>query len=138
VRQIAKNQPLLGIEARGVDGRAAPFVSIPQAARHYVELLLSRQPLGPYYLGGPSFGGNLAFEMAQLLTARGHEVGMVALFDAHGPNYPRPVALPQRLENHLAKLRAQGPLAWLARAKHRAAAHATARVPEGDSALLHD
>lgn len=138
VRNIAKNQPLLGIEARGVDGREPPFESIPEAAHHYLELLLSRQPRGPYFLGGPSFGGNLAYEMAQLLTRRGAEVAMLALFDAHGPNYPRPVALHQRLRNHLHRLRTQRALGLFGPSRSSAEAYAMARIPEGDSQLLRD
>jgi thioesterase domain-containing protein len=90
-------QAIWGIQARGLDGRAAPFDSIPRAAAHYLRVLQQHQPRGPYFLGGPSFGGNLAFEMAQLLRRRGERVGMLALFDAFGPGYPRRLPLVRRV-----------------------------------------
>ena len=39
------------------------------------------QPEGPYLLGGWSFGGMLAYEMARQLRASGQEVGMLAILD---------------------------------------------------------
>jgi thioesterase domain-containing protein len=43
--------------------------------------------VGPYYIGGYSFGGRVAYVMAQQLRAGGEEVGLLALIDtysAHG------------------------------------------------------
>lgn len=56
-------------------------LDVPAMARDYVALVQRERPHGPYLLGGVSFGGMLAYEMAQLLTARGEEVRLVALFD---------------------------------------------------------
>jgi thioesterase domain-containing protein/acyl carrier protein len=49
------------------------------------------QPTGPYHLGGLSYGGLVAFETARRLVACGEQVGLLALFDANGPGYPRVV-----------------------------------------------
>lgn len=132
---LPREQPLLAIQARGLDGHSAPFTSLPEAARHYVELLLERQPRGPYYLGGPSFGGNLAYEMAGLLEASGARVGMVALFDAYGPGYPRAVPLAQRARNHVRHLfsRGNGNAAPL---RGPEALYAETRIPAGNSEAL--
>jgi thioesterase domain-containing protein len=54
-------------------------------AAHYIKEMRALQPEGPYYLGGSSFGGLIAFEMAQELYAQGHEVGLLALFDTFAP-----------------------------------------------------
>ncbi len=59
-------------------------VPLDQMAATYVETLLSVQPEGPYLLGGWSFGGFVAFEMAQQLRRQGKEVAMLAIFDT-GP-----------------------------------------------------
>ncbi len=40
------------------------------------------QPKGPYFLAGYSFGGGLAYEIAQQLTAAGEEVALLALWDS--------------------------------------------------------
>src|SRR5207248_10576 len=50
-------------------------------ARRYVGELREVQPHGPYRLGGWSFGGCLAFEVAGQLTAAGERVALVALID---------------------------------------------------------
>jgi thioesterase domain-containing protein len=44
------------------------------------------QPKGPYFLAGFSFGGLVAYEMAQQLLARGEKVGLLVLFDTDPGN----------------------------------------------------
>jgi thioesterase domain-containing protein len=39
------------------------------------------QRRGPYFLGGQSFGGLIAYEMASVLVAEGEEVAFVAMID---------------------------------------------------------
>ncbi|MFD4790603.1 thioesterase domain-containing protein, partial [Streptomyces sp. NPDC058459] len=51
----------------------------------YVERVRSVQPHGPYRLGGYSFGGNVAFEMAVQLQAAGERVEPVLMLDTHVP-----------------------------------------------------
>jgi aspartate racemase len=60
---------------------------VEDMAAHYIREIQSVQTEGPYYLGGLSFGGAVAFEMAQQLHAQGQEVGLVALFDTFPTNY---------------------------------------------------
>jgi thioesterase domain-containing protein len=50
-------------------------------AAHYVQEIRSFQPEGPYYLGGYSMGGLIAFEMAQQLHRLGQRAALLALFD---------------------------------------------------------
>jgi thioesterase domain-containing protein len=50
-------------------------------AEHYIREIQTLQPRGPYLLGGLSFGGVIAFEMAQQLNTHGHKVALLALFD---------------------------------------------------------
>jgi thioesterase domain-containing protein len=54
-------------------------------ASHYIKEIGSVQPHGPYFLGGYSFGGAIAFEMAQQLAAERQEDAVVVLFDTHFP-----------------------------------------------------
>ena len=56
-------------------------------AAHYIKEVCALQPEGPYFLGGGSFGGNVAFEMAQQLSAQGQTVALVALFDTDPLGY---------------------------------------------------
>lgn len=63
--------------------RLADAPGVPERAARYVELLRERQPRGPYRLGGWSFGGVLAYEIARQLGAENVEV--VVLLDAGVP-----------------------------------------------------
>jgi thioesterase domain-containing protein len=127
VSLLPRDLPVYGIQARGLEGKRAPFSGMEQAARFYLELVLSQQPRGPYFLSGPSFGGNLAFEMARMLRQRGEEVKLVALFDAYGPHYPRRPPLLQRIVNRLTRMRGTGALL--------SAAAAQAGVPESSDPM---
>jgi thioesterase domain-containing protein len=55
--------------------------SIEDLAGRYIEVVKTAQPHGPYHLGGWSFGGFVAFEMAQQLLRQGEEVGLLAILD---------------------------------------------------------
>ncbi|PZV23418.1 MAG: hypothetical protein DCF12_19045 [Snowella sp.] len=55
--------------------------TIEELAKHYIEEMQSLQPKGPYFLIGHSFGGLVAYEMAQQLLAKGEQIGFIALFD---------------------------------------------------------
>jgi thioesterase domain-containing protein len=55
-------------------------------AAHYVEKVRAFQPVGPYYLGGYCFGGNVAQEMARQLEAQGERVAVLALLDCAPSN----------------------------------------------------
>ena len=54
-------------------------------AARYIEAIREVQPEGPYHLGGWSFGGVVAFEMARQLREQGQEVATLALIDSLAP-----------------------------------------------------
>ena len=54
---------------------------VRELATHYVKLIRKEQRHGPYFLGGYSYGGLLAYEMASLLTERKQRVELVAMID---------------------------------------------------------
>ncbi|MEM7593941.1 MAG: amino acid adenylation domain-containing protein, partial [Cyanobacteria bacterium P01_A01_bin.83] len=84
---LGSDQPVYGLQPRGLDGRYMPFNRIEDMAAHYLAQIRKLQPDGPYFLAGLSSGGNIAWEIAQLLQAQGQEVALLALFDANGTNY---------------------------------------------------
>ncbi len=84
-RHLDPQLPIYGIRARGVEGEAAPLKSMTEMAKVYTAALQEFQPQGPYYLGGASFGGTLAFAMAQELIAKGETVAFLALIDTPSP-----------------------------------------------------
>jgi amino acid adenylation domain-containing protein len=82
---LGKNQPFYGLQPIGLDGKNPPLTRIEDMATHYIEALRSVQPKGPYFLGGWSFGGWVAFEMAQQLQKSGEEVALLAVLDTLAP-----------------------------------------------------
>ena len=82
---LAPGNPVYGLQARGIDDGMPPLGSVEEMAAHYVEGIRAFRPRGPYHLAGWSYGGILAWEMAQQLRAAGEEVGLLALLDAGSP-----------------------------------------------------
>lgn len=80
---LGEDQPFYGFQAIGLDGKTSPLETVETMASAYIEVLRSVQPQGPYFLGGGSSGGVIAFEMARQLEAEGKTVGMVALLDTY-------------------------------------------------------
>ena len=88
-RHLAPDQPLYGLQARGLDGQNQGQATVEEMGARYLREVRQFQPEGPYCLGGSSFGGMVAYEMAQQLRATGEAVALLALFDTNGPGYPQ-------------------------------------------------
>ncbi|WP_427161995.1 amino acid adenylation domain-containing protein [Aliinostoc sp. HNIBRCY26] len=82
---LSSAQPFYGLQSKGLDGKQTPLSSIPDMAASYIQEMQRVQPQGPYYLGGFSWGGTLALEIAQQLQAQGQEVRLLAIFDTGAP-----------------------------------------------------
>lgn len=82
-RRMAPDHPFYGLQSRGLDGKDPGHVTIEEMATRYLDEIRTVQPRGPYSFGGFSFGGLVAYEMAQQLVARGEEVGLLVLFDTY-------------------------------------------------------
>ena len=72
-RYLGDDQPCYGIRPHGQDGRMAP-ATVEEMAADYLRQIRGVQPQGPYLIGGFSFGGLVAYEMAQQLRQLGQEV----------------------------------------------------------------
>jgi thioesterase domain-containing protein len=81
VRHLGPDQPFYGLQPQGLDGKRECLTSIPEMAERYLQEIRRVQPTGPYRIGGYSFGGLVAYEMAQVLHAQGEEVALLGLFD---------------------------------------------------------
>lgn len=86
--RLPEDLPLLGLQARGLDGVSHPFSSVEAAARAYRNAVCRVWPSGPYRIVGHSFGGWVAFELAGLLGAAGYEVEALFLVDSEVPHAP--------------------------------------------------
>ncbi len=82
-RHLGPNQPFYAVQPQGLDGKRECLASIPEMAKRYIQEIKRIQPEGPYRIGGYSFGGLVAYEMAQQLEAQGEEMALLALFDTY-------------------------------------------------------
>jgi amino acid adenylation domain-containing protein len=82
---LGKHRSFYGLQPLGLDGKSSPLNQIETIAAYYIRAIRSLQPQGPYFLGGWSFGGLVAFEMAQQLTQAGQQVGLLAILDTIAP-----------------------------------------------------
>ncbi|EAZ93192.1 AMP-binding protein [Crocosphaera chwakensis] len=82
---LGEDQPFYGLQARGMDDQATPLTNVGEIAAYYIDALKTIQPVGPYFLGGHSFGGQVAFEISQQLQQQGDDVGLLAIFDIPAP-----------------------------------------------------
>lgn len=78
------DQPFYALEHPGLDGDATAWGVLDLAAI-YLAVIQEVQPSGPYHLGGWSFGGVIAVEMARQLRDRGEEVAVVLVIDSGLP-----------------------------------------------------
>ena len=80
---------------------------IKNLATYYIQAIKTVQPVGPYNLIGVSFGGHVAFEIAQQLIAQGETIHLMGLLDAYCPVKSNSYML-QRLGRHLQIARKKG------------------------------
>jgi amino acid adenylation domain-containing protein len=80
---LDSDQPFYGLQAIGLDGKSEPLTDVEEMAAAYLKEIRQIQPEGPYYLGGRSFGGTVAYEMARQLAEQGEKIALLAIFDSY-------------------------------------------------------
>jgi phthiocerol/phenolphthiocerol synthesis type-I polyketide synthase E len=83
IHHLDLEQPVYGLQAKGLDGKHPFHTRIEDMAAQYVQEVQTVQPEGPYLLAGYCMGGTVALEMAQQLRAQGQEVALLALFETY-------------------------------------------------------
>jgi thioesterase domain-containing protein/acyl carrier protein len=84
-REIDAGRAVYAIQARGIDGSAKPLETMEEMAALYVDEIRRQQPQGPWAIGGYSFGGVVAMEMARLFAPE--NVAQLVMIDAYAhPN----------------------------------------------------
>ncbi len=106
---LGSDQPIYGLVAGSHKGKPILYESLEDLAAHYIEEMRTLQPEGPYFLGGISWGGVAAFEIAQQLVSQGQEVALLALFDTIRPGAYQPKPIAERLLWHVKNLLKYGP-----------------------------
>ncbi|QDH79509.1 amino acid adenylation domain-containing protein [Echinicola soli] len=81
IEHVNKDQPIFGLQAKGLNGIDTPNSGLENIAAHYVNEILQHNPEGPYHIGGYSFGGYVAFEMARQLIEKNKALGKLIIFD---------------------------------------------------------
>ncbi|KAK9686513.1 hypothetical protein K7432_015133 [Basidiobolus ranarum] len=85
-KHLHSDQPLYGIQARGLDGSSQPASTLEDMARDYIDQIRLIQPQGPYNLLGWSFGGTVAHSMAVQLEMLGERVDLLVLMHSRAEN----------------------------------------------------
>lgn len=88
-RHLSEEQPVWGLQAPW-HAEEDPRSRIEEIADHYISAVRSEQPVGPYFLGGHSFGAFIALEMAQRLRAQHEQVPLLVILDQAGPDAKPP------------------------------------------------
>jgi acyl transferase domain-containing protein/thioesterase domain-containing protein len=87
-RHFAPDYPFYGIQSMGlaeIGMQGDQIIKLEDMAAEYVEAIRQVDPTGPYHVGGWSYGGNIAFEVAHQLRRMGCEVALLVLFDTPAP-----------------------------------------------------
>lgn len=95
---LDRDRPLLGLESPVLFRSDEVKVgTVEDIAAEYLAMLRRRQPEGPYYLGGYSFGGVAAYEMARRLESQGEKVALLVIFDTMNPQLVQKLSLPRQM-----------------------------------------
>jgi thioesterase domain-containing protein len=89
---LDQNQILIGIDFAGRDGREIQTKTIEAFGELHMQQILKIQPQGPFFICGYSFGGLVAFEIAQRLNKLGHKVDRLMLIDTFPPDSIRKIS----------------------------------------------
>jgi amino acid adenylation domain-containing protein/non-ribosomal peptide synthase protein (TIGR01720 family) len=85
-RCLPSNQPFYTFQ-KNYYQEIVPITHIEEVAANYIQAMQTVAPQGPYFLAGHSFGGKVAYEMAQQLLDRGEEVALLAILDTTPPGF---------------------------------------------------
>lgn len=84
-QRLADDQPFYALQSP-LGWKPVELTSIESIAAEYLHAVQEVQPEGPYHLAGFSWGGVVAFEMAQQLHRNNHRIGFLGLVDSPPPS----------------------------------------------------
>ncbi|MGN9913461.1 SDR family NAD(P)-dependent oxidoreductase [Phytohabitans sp. LJ34] len=79
---LGPEYPVYAFQARGTDGHSMPH-TLDEMIDYYVDCIRRVQPNGPYVIGGYSFGGIPAMEIARRLQEQGETIRHLIMFDTY-------------------------------------------------------
>ena len=107
---LGHDQPMIGLEVPDQIKMRLPY-KIEELAANQVDSIVDYQHDGPYFIAGFSAEGVLAYEVAQQLRAKGHEVGLLVMIDTSCPLQPQEswaARVEKDMKNFQNKLRGEG------------------------------
>lgn len=99
LRHLDPDQTIYGLSVN-IAGEILPCYRVESLAKHYIQQMRTLQPEGPYCLLGASFGGLVAFEIAQQLRAQGQTVKFLGLLDTRLPGAEVHLPVARQLSQH--------------------------------------
>jgi amino acid adenylation domain-containing protein len=82
-KHIHPDQPVYGLQPKGIDGKSEPLETIEAIAQYYNQAIIQHNPNGPYAIVGYSFGGYVAIEMVKQLKQMKRPVLLLGMFDTN-------------------------------------------------------
>ncbi len=95
-RALGPDYPFFAFQSHLASRQDLHDITIEEQAAIYVEQLKAFQTQGPFVLGGHSYGGMVAFEMARQLQVLGTAPAEVILFDTVVPGSLRQIEFPRQ------------------------------------------
>jgi len=108
-RALGPDQPFYAFQSPLVAQKDVRETTVEELASIYVRDLRAFYPQGPYRIGGASFGGLVAFEMARQLHALGAEPSLLVLYDTAVPGHEQRHENSEKLARFWSRLRREGP-----------------------------
>ncbi len=84
-QHMQTDQAVYAIQSAFLTNPNSQITRIEQLAQYYLQEIKMIQPHGPYFIGGASFGGIVAYEMAQQLSRESVLIGALILLDRAAP-----------------------------------------------------
>ena len=88
-KHLEADQPVYGVQSQALLTDRVALLKLEEMAAEYVKDMRAICPHGPYQLLGFSYGGLVAYEIAQQLTREGAEVGLLGMLDTRQPGRMR-------------------------------------------------
>lgn len=99
---LGAHQTVYAIEAPSLNTGAQPMESVEEIAKAYIQYIKPYDLESPLKIGGSSFGGLVAYEMAQQLEQAGRKVALVVMIDTPSPtDMPKHVNSSQEIIHYL-------------------------------------
>jgi acyl transferase domain-containing protein/thioesterase domain-containing protein len=107
-KALGPDRPVYALQSNLTNREILDETSIEELATVYVNEIRSSFPDGPYLIGGLSYGGLVAYEMAQQLRVQGAEPALLVMIDTLVPGSKQHIEVSAQMATLLRYLREQG------------------------------